>query len=83
MADKPNNKPLDPSQINSTLTLTQRDWTVIFNILVNGSYKAGDGELVMGILRKLQPHVAVASNISPEESAKQKVEGLNMTKNNN
>lgn len=68
---KPNNKPLNPIQVKSTITMSQRDWTVIFNILVNGEYKAGDGELVMGILRQIQPHVAVATNITPEESAKQ------------
>lgn len=46
-----------------TVTFTTRDLIVIFNILIGGSYKLGDAVLVKSIVDKLQPLVAVDTNV--------------------
>lgn len=47
------------------LTLKQREWIVIYNILVSLQYKLGDAKIVNDICDKIQPIVAIDSSIPP------------------
>lgn len=63
-------QPLPDEVLNKeiSITLARRQWIVIFNILVSQAYKLGDAKIVNEIVDKLQPEVAVDTNIkSPEE----------------
>lgn len=52
------------------LLLTRRQWTVIFNILVNREYRLGDASIVLPIIDALRPIVAFDTNIKPKEAPK-------------
>lgn len=52
----------------------RRELIVINNILTSLEYKLGDAAIVIGILHKIKPLAAVDSNITKEESDKQKAE---------
>lgn len=46
--------------------LLRRELIVIYNILSSLQYKLGDAKVVLQILDKLQPHVAVDTNITKQ-----------------
>lgn len=47
-----------------SITLMRRQWIVLYNIVVSQPYKLGDARIVNEIVDKLQPEVAVDTNIS-------------------
>lgn len=55
-------------EVESNCRMKAIEWTVIYNVLLNQKYSAGDGELVMGILRKIEPLVI---RMSPEAAKKE------------
>ena len=56
--DKTNNKPNLDQLIG--VTLTRRQWTVIYNVLTNVKYGLGDARWVLEICDKIEPNVAMA-----------------------
>jgi hypothetical protein len=58
---------------NYTLTFTQREWIMIFNIITSLQYKLGDSELLLPIMHKIESVCAVETNIPKEKQAKVRV----------
>lgn len=50
------------------ISLARRQWIVVYNILVSQNYRLGDARIVNEICDKLQPIVAVDTNIEKEET---------------
>lgn len=60
-----------------SVEMKQRQWIVIYNVLVGQSYRLGDAKIINEICDRLQPVVVVASNIPPKkEEKKQDEEGV-------
>lgn len=56
-----------------SLTFTQQEWIVIYNVLTGISYKLGDSRVVLPIIDKIQGVCAVDTNIVPKKEKKVKV----------
>lgn len=65
-------KKANPDQLIS-LTMTRQQWTVVFNLIVGGSYKYGVIHFLKPIVDIIEPVVVVDTNIeepTPEEEKK-------------
>lgn len=52
----------DPNKLIK-ITLTKRQWTVLFNLIVGQSYKFGIAIFLKDIVDAIEPHVLVDTNI--------------------
>lgn len=59
-------KKANPDQLIS-ISMTRREWTVLWNIIVGQSYKFGIAVFLKTIVDKIEPHVAVETNIEEQK----------------
>jgi hypothetical protein len=50
-----------------SVTLSKRQWTVIYNIITNVKYGLGDAALVLGIVGVIEPHIAFLKPPTPPQ----------------
>lgn len=68
--------------VEHTLTFTKKELAVIFNLMIGATLKYGDFLHVQPIVQKIEPIVAVASNIPPKQNHKED-ELIGVTKEKN